>query len=1149
MTVLNEKVQKRSLLGLLITQFFGAFNDNAWKVMVFTLATRPLQSSLSDTSFETSSQLMATLSLVIFLIPMMLFSLPAGALADQISKRCVIISAKILEVLIMASCAFSLYLAPTNLMLPFFLLGLMGAQSALFGPAKYGIMPEILPKENLSKGNGILEMWTMIAIIAGTGFGPVLLAADSGGQKTELSWLGPLWLTLLSFIGLIGAFLVSKVPVARTKRQTLSASLKDAWSTVKADQTLWFAVMGSMIYWSMTSLLGQNILVYAKALFRDISNGELLQGIPPASFGCGIAFGAFISGRLSKTRIEYGLIPFGSIGFAISSLVFGIIQPEMIGTVLLMVLMGASSGLLIVPLHAIVQTRSPNEERGSIIALGNFLDVAGMIAGSLIAGGMAFLGCGLKTMLITSALLAVLTTLWAIRLLPKALVRLLFILLTRSLYKLKIVNFDNVPKTGPILLVANHVSMIDALFVMASMDRPVRFVMNEFYYNTWYIHPLAKLMGAIPVSNTASIKVMLQGLRGAGVALDNGEIVCIFPEGQVTHTGKILPFRRGIEIIMRGRDCPIVPVYLDNVWGSIFSFDKGKFVKKWPEQFPFSLTITFGKYLPATTTVSKLRRMLQEMECEAWEQRRDDQLPIHHQLIRNIRCNPRRLMLADKDRKLKSFQAFSAAISLAARLKPVLIDQSKIGILLPTSIAGTVVNLAMTISGRVSVNLNYTVGLESFTSSISQAELKTIITSRLFVEKIALVLPCNMHVIYVEDLFKELTFLDKFKALGLIWLAPISVMEKYCGARNSISVNDPLTIIFTSGSTGEPKGVVLSHFNLSSNVDAVYQVIPYLGKSKNLLASLPLFHSFGYMLMWLGFNHKIGLVTHSNPLEFKMIGELVKKFGVKFMVSTPTFLRGYIKQIAPDQFGSLKCIITGAEKLPNLIAENFELTFGVRPIEGYGATECSPVIATSTQDIREPGIYQIGHVQGTVGQTVPGVIAKIVDPISFDELEEDVEGLLLVKGPNVMEGYLNRSDLTSEVLQNGWYNTGDIALIDQNGFIKITGRMRRIAKIAGEMVPHGRVEEALHEAANSDDLVFAVTAIPDEKKGEKLVVLHTFDVTKLAGIIKKLAERGLSNLYIPSLDHFIKIDQLPILGSGKLDLQAIKKLALELCKQ
>lgn len=1035
----NSCNQKRSIVALLLAQFFGAFNDNAWKVMVFTLATRPL--IYDGSAFETSSQMIATLSLVIFLLPMMLFSLPAGLLADRMSKRALILLTKFLEVLLMVGCALSLYLAPSQLILPFVLLGLMGAQSALFSPAKYGILPELLPKERLSKGNGLLEMWTMIAIIAGTGLGPVFLAADREGIEPSLTWLGPLWLAFLSGVGFVAAFFISRVSVARKKNQKMAASLKGAWFSMRSDRILWMAILGSLVYWTTISLLGQNVLIYAKALVIDLEKGELLQGILPASFGMGIALGAFLSGRLSGDRIEYGLIPLGAMGFAISSLLLGTFLPDMFGTIWLLLLMGGSCGLLIVPLHAIVQVRSPDEKRGSIIALGNVLDIAGMIVGSLVAGLMAYIGLDLKRMLIVSAFLVLFAAIWYIRTLPKALVRLFFILLTRTVYRFRIVHLEHLPKEGPILLVANHISVIDALFVMASVNRPVRFLVNEGYFNRWYVQPIAKLMGAIPVSTTSSTRLLLQGMRKAGDALDNGEVVCIFPEGQVSHTGKMLPFRRGMEIITKGRNCPIVPIHIANAWGSIFSFERGRFFKKLPHRFIYSLTISFGEALPSDTTVSKLHRVLKEMEVASWMARKEQQRPIHHQFIDNVRKNPFRALLADRHEKLRSWKVLVRSILLARALSSFCRGERTVGILLPTGIHSIIANLSLTLSGRTAVNLSYLRGLEFLVRALKEAKVETLVTSRDFLEETPCVLPGGARILYVEDLLQAnaaQTFFAVFSGL----FTQISSIESYSGCERTVDVDDPLAVLFTGGTTGEPKGVVLSHFNISSNVESTSQIIPYLGRKRQLLVSLPLFHSFGYLLMWVGLDRKNGLIVHANPLDWKGIGELVKKYEVKLLVSTPSILETYIKRVIPDQFGSLQCVFTGAEKLSPSTRDSFESQFGIRPIEGYGCTECSPVIATSTLDIRQAGIYQVGTIPGSVGQTIPGVLAKVVHPETYEELDSNCEGLLLVKGPNVMQGYLNREDWTARAMHDGWFITGDLASIDQDGFITLLGRLQ-----------------------------------------------------------------------------------------------------------
>jgi acyl-[acyl-carrier-protein]-phospholipid O-acyltransferase/long-chain-fatty-acid--[acyl-carrier-protein] ligase len=357
-------------------------------------------------------------------------------------------------------------------------------------------------------------------------------------------------------------------------------------------------------------------------------------------------------------------------------------------------------------------------------------------------------------------------------------------------------------------------------------------------------------------------------------------------------------------------------------------------------------------------------------------------------------------------------------------------------------------------------------------------------------------------------------------------------------------MDDLATIIFSSGSTGEPKGVMLSYFNIDANAQGVGQVL-HLYHDEKVLGILPFFHSFGYLVFWFVMFNNAGIVFHPSPLDVAAIGELVSRYRITFLVTTPTFLQLYLRRCTPEQFSSLRVVLTGAEKLPTRLVQAFEDRFGIGPIEGYGITECAPVVAVNCPDFRAAGYYQPASRRGTVGQPLPGVSVQIVDPDTFTPLPPDTSGMLLVKGPNVMQGYLGREDLTAQALHDGWYITGDLALLDEDGFLTITDRLSRFSKIGGEMVPHGRVEEALQQAAGADMQVFAVTGIPDERKGEQLAVLHTLEESQIPGIVSKLAANGLPNLYIPPRPNFIKVDALPMLGTGKMDLRSLKRIALE----
>jgi acyl-[acyl-carrier-protein]-phospholipid O-acyltransferase/long-chain-fatty-acid--[acyl-carrier-protein] ligase len=400
--------------------------------------------------------------------------------------------------------------------------------------------------------------------------------------------------------------------------------------------------------------------------------------------------------------------------------------------------------------------------------------------------------------------------------------------------------------------------------------------------------------------------------------------------------------------------------------------------------------------------------------------------------------------------------------------------------------------------------------------------------------------------VLLEDLAAHPKLHERLAAALAAALFPARVLEKFAGCERNIQLDDTATIIFSSGSTGEPKGVVLSHYNVAANADQLNQVF-LLSHEDRILGILPFFHSFGFTgTLCLPASVGVGVVFHSNPVEARAIGALVSKYAVTFLLSTPTFLQAYTRRCPPEDFGSLRYVIVGAEKLPERIAQAFEDRFGIRPLEGYGCTECSPVVAVNTVDFRAASFRQVGAKRGSIGHPLPGMCVRIVDPQTWEAMPVGQPGLLLVRGPNVMQGYLNRPDKTAEVLRDGWYVTGDIASVDEDGFLRITDRLSRFSKIGGEMVPHIKVEEQLQELAGVAEQVFVVTAVPDEKKGERLVVLHTLAEEPLRECLDRLSQSDLPPLWQPRPDQFLRVEALPCLGTGKLDLRRVRELAFEL---
>ncbi|MEO5954337.1 MAG: acyl-[ACP]--phospholipid O-acyltransferase [Nitrospiraceae bacterium] len=1125
------------LRGLLIAQFCGAFNDNAWKLMVALLAIRQATAQMAPgPELETAAQTQTALTFIIFTLPLVLLSLVGGTLADRLSKRTVIIAIKIVEVLLMSAGTAALWLNPGGGILPLIVLCGMGVHSALFSPSKYGVLPELIPHERLAAGNGLLEMWTFAAILMGTAAGGFLIQA--AGDRL---WLAPLALAVLSLIGLVAAFAIPHVSPARATGG-VGSTIRGALAAIQSERMLRLAIPGEIFFWTIASLFAQNVLVYAKAVLHL---SDALSGLPLTVLSVGIGLGAMLVGRLSQNRVEYGLIPLGATGVFLALSLLGALTPLLLGTFLVMGLLGVSSAFVFVPLNAILQWKSPPDRRGAVISFSNTCVFTGILLGSLAGGSLAHAGLSTSNIFLATAGITIAGTAWALWLLPDAFLRLVLVIFTNTFYRLRLVGQDHVPQSGGALLVPNHMSFVDGFLLMAAVDRPIRFVVDAAYAT----HPLFKrlmtAMNVIPISSAGSPRVILQALRSAGQALDDGEIVCIFPEGQITRTGTLLPFRRGFERIAKGRTVPVIPVHLDRIWGSIFSFTNGRFVAKWPERVPYPATVSFGAPQPSSTPAYELRRLVRELGETAWYLRKPDQETLHRSVVRAWRRHPLTFALADSSRPhMSALQALIGTITLARILRPHWEGQQHVGLLLPPSVAGALVNIAASLSGKTSVNLNYTVGRAGLESAIAQASIKTVLTSRQFIEKAKLDIPQGTTILWLEDLAKTISSGKKFVALLLALFASIRLLERACGQTGKTGMDDLATIIFSSGSTGEPKGVMLSHFSINSNVEGASQVI-HISKTDRALGILPFFHSFGYMLLWFYLRHNAGVVFHPSPLDVDAIGELCSRYRISLLVTTPTFLQLYQRRCTPEQFSTLRVIITGAEKLPMRLMQSFQERFGVTPVEGYGVTECAPVIAANCPDFRASGFFQVASRRGTVGQPLPGVSVRIVDPDSYEILAPGNPGMLLVKGPNLMNGYLGRKDLTDKAMKDGWYITGDIATLDEDGFLSITDRLARFSKIGGEMVPHGRVEEALQQVVGGDIQVFAVTGIPDEKKGEQLAVLHTLDEAKIPEIVTKLAANGLPNLFIPSRANFIKVEALPVLGTGKMDLRGLKRIAME----
>jgi acyl-[acyl-carrier-protein]-phospholipid O-acyltransferase/long-chain-fatty-acid--[acyl-carrier-protein] ligase len=528
----------------------------------------------------------------------------------------------------------------------------------------------------------------------------------------------------------------------------------------------------------------------------------------------------------------------------------------------------------------------------------------------------------------------------------------------------------------------------------------------------------------------------------------------------------------------------------------------------------------------------------------AWSVRAAAARPLILDFIDFARRDKKALAVLDPQRGASGrLRTLIGGVALARALRPHWEAQARVGVLLPPSLGGIVANLAAALAGRTVVNFNYTAGQKAMSASAEQAGVRTVLTSKVFLDKANVPLPHGVAPLWIEEIGKGIGKLARLRAAAAAAWLPKGQLLRSCGGNAELSADDPVTIIFSSGSTGDPKGVPLTHRNIASNVDAASYVLP-LGEGDRILGILPLFHAFGYMVQWFALNRGMALATYPNPRDADGIKKTVRDGRATVLITTPTFLQMWLRRCEPDDFRSLRLVITGAERLSDALADAFAARFGVRPLEGYGLTECAPVVAVSTPGVPERGV-PAGAKTGFVGRPLPGVKIKIADPDTLEDLGPKTPGMILVKGPNVMTGYLGRPELTQNAFKAGYYVTGDLGYVDDDGLLKISDRLARFAKIGGEMVPHGRIEDALHEAAEVEAGAFAVTSIPDHKKGEQLVVLTTLPTDRVPALLAKLPKLGLPNLWLPAERNFVHVRELPVLGTGKLDLRAVKQKAVE----
>jgi len=1130
--------------------FLNAFVDLGHKILIQNTVFKIYDG-------QTQVILTAVVNGLILLPFVMLFS-PAGYLSDRLQKPVVIrVSAGIAVAMTLLITLFY-YLGWFGM--AFAMTFLLAVQSAFYSPAKYGYIKELVGQERIAPANAIVQAVTIVAILLGTFvfsifFEQLLDGKTYANESAVLRSFAPLgWLLVsCSLIEFISAFQLPGHDVVTVRAEFdvvryarggyLAANLRRIWT----NRAIWLSIVALSVFWGVSQVILATFPAHAKEAV-GIDSAAVVQGLL-ASSGIGIIFGSLVAGRASRDYIETGLIPLGAIGFVFMLFLLPQLRSTLLLTIDLLAL-GFFGGMLIVPLNALIQFHAEERHLGTVLAGNNWVQNIVMLTFLGVTILFSFLGASRVTLFHLLAGAALVGCVYAIWRLPQSLVRYVISRLFAVTNRIEVVGFENLPNRGGALLLGNHVSWLDWAMIQIACPRPVRFVMLRAIYQRWYLKWFMDIFGVVPISAGHSE----EALEKINDLLRSGELVCMFPEGAISRNGQLGEFKRGYERAVAGVDGVIVPFYLRGLWGSRFSRSSAWLRKTRDDRLRRDIVVAFGSALPLGTRAAELKQHIFDLSIEAWEHYANSLDPVPLAWMKTARKEGDNLSVADTidNSTLSGYRMLTVVLLLSRQIRRRSREKN-VGLLLPTSAAGIIANLAVMLLNKTVVNLNYSSGPDTIRTAIRKANLASVYTSRRFCEKLGtrgvdVAEICDdLRVCYLEDIRDETGGVGKLAALFAARFLPLRfVWALYA---RSTRLEDPAAILFSSGSEGEPKGVVLSHRNIMANIKQVADVID-MRQQDCFMSTLPLFHAFGLTVTGLmPVVEGIPAVFHPDPTDVVNVAKAIARFQATVFCATSSFLRLFNRnrRVQPLMLESLRLVVAGAEKLDPGVRNAFKMKFNKEIYEGYGTTETTPVASVNVPDRLDSSAWRVQHGSrlGTVGMPLPGGSFRIVDPDSLQSLPVGEDGLIMFGGCQVMSGYLDDPERTTDAIIEidgiRWYKTGDKGHIDEDGFLTIVDRYSRFAKIGGEMISLGAIEAAIAPSVPEDAEV-AATALPDERKGEQIVLLYTGDVTE-AQLKAVLDESGLPSLMWPSA--FLRVDSIPKLGSGKSDFCAARRLAAD----
>jgi acyl-[acyl-carrier-protein]-phospholipid O-acyltransferase/long-chain-fatty-acid--[acyl-carrier-protein] ligase len=1106
----------RRFLPLFVTQFIGAFCDNVFKNAFVLLSTFGLA-----LAHGWNPAYAVYLIGGLFILPFVLISGWAGYVSDIWPRHTIVRGLKTFEAFVMLGAAASLYFDSFYGMWAIIIC--LGFISALFGPLKYGLLPVYLRTEELVKGNAWFEAGSFIAIVTGTLVGA--RAATSAPGRSEVGLL----LFALGLVGCASTYFLPKAPPSAA--QTISPwnprsprlCAAEALGVIRRIPVLWRSILGVSWFWCLGAVLLSFLPTYVKDTLHQDAGGVtrfLLY------FALGVGAGSFLGLLLNGGRIRATYVPLA--GLAMSGFLFLWVAADALAGAHLKAFLavitsgiGIAGGVYSVPLYALMQHRSPEDQRGRVISANNIMNAVFMVAGALGAIGIAALDPRPAALLLVLGVCNLAVSIYMVWLLPESVLQTVVRLALRIVFRVRVRGLEHFPASGPRLVIANHTSWLDAALLSAFLPEPPVFAVDTRIAQLRWVRPFLKWTTSYSIDPMHPLS-----LRSLCSALEVGGLVAIFPEGRLSTTGGLMKVYDGAGFIAQRTGAAIVTVHIDGAHLSLFTRLASKYRRRW---FPrITLTISAPQAMPRATErrarTPFIYRLLSESAYAA-------QVP-GHSLFRELIAaagrhgGGRTMWVGHGGQELTYAQVLGRSAYVGSRLERVTRPGEPVGIMMPTSIGGALAFWGLQFAHRIPAWLNFSMGAGAVLSTVRTAGIRQVVTSRAFIaearlqEKLGALLAAGVEPIYLEDL--RPSWAGKARAA---WLR-MTAASGYAARESAwaASGGDPrCAIFFTSGSSGLPKAVVLSHRNLLANVAQLRARIDF-SHNDCVFNALPLFHAFGFTGgMLTPLFSGVRTVLYPTPLHYGIIPEFVYGANATIFFATNTFLNGYARKAHAYDFYSLRYVFAGAEKLQPSTQKLWSERFGIRIFEGYGTTEASPALAINTP---------LAHRPGTVGCLLPGIDFRL------EPVPGTAGGRLVFRGPNRMMGYY-LPDRPGVLADTGeWYDTGDVVSVDAEGFVTILGRAKRFAKIAGEMVSLCAIEEAVSGSIKG---VAAVVSRSHAAKGEELVLFTSEPCLTAEAVREAVRARGLADLCAPRQIRHCR--PFPLLGSGKPDLVALQQLA------